>query len=143
VAVDQNSTLRQSVASFRKQLIDNADFRREFAADPDGTLRKAGIDVPAGAAIGPIDVSELDGRIGRLKEALGEDIGALYSVEEYEELARDPQKVLHLQEVMNSARRQAHELNSLELEAVAGGRKVGGGGEVGVYWISAYSTLDW
>jgi hypothetical protein len=136
--------MRESVAGFRRRLIEDSQFRREFAADPDGTLREIGIDVPAGSRIAPLEAEALENRISRLREALGDDIAALYSADEYDKLARDPQKMLRLQEVMSVARNQPSELAEVELEAVAAGQREGvNKGDVVAYTISAYSTLDW
>jgi hypothetical protein len=137
--MDQKTfTMQDEIAGFRKRLIQEEGFRREFAADPDGTLRRSGITVPAGANIPPIDVAQLDDRVTRLKEALGEDITALYSADEYAQLARDPQRVQRMQELMSLAR--TPELGATELEAVAGGKA---NNEQVAYTISAFSTLDW
>jgi hypothetical protein len=137
------SQLQRSVAAFRRKLIDDAQFRREFAAEPARVLRSMGIDVGDEADLEPMNAAVLEDRVSRLKEALGDDIGALYSVEEYDAIARDPEQVLRLQGILDIARRQSSELHAHELEAVAGGRKVNGGGALDVYRISAFSTLDW
>jgi hypothetical protein len=131
-------TVQEEIAGFRKRLIEDESFRREFAADPDGTLRRSGISVPAGATIAPIDVAQLDDHVTRLKGALGEDITALYSADEYAQLAKDPQRVQRLQELMSLAR--TPELAASELAAVAGGKV---NTEQVAYTISAFSTLDW
>ncbi len=137
--MDNNTlTMQEEIAGFRKRLIEDENFRREFAADPDNTLRRNGINVPANANIAPINLNQLDDRVNRLKEALGEDITALYSANEYAELARDPQRVQRLQELMSVAR--SPELAANELAAVAGGKV---NNDQVAYTISAFSTLDW
>jgi hypothetical protein len=125
----------KALATFRRKLIEDVTFRQEFAADPDGALRKIGIDVPKDANIAPIDPKELDDRVARLKTALGDKIGELYSVEDFAKVARDPQKMQRIEEIMNIARKS--KVSDAELEAVAGGTATT------VYTISAYGTLDW
>jgi hypothetical protein len=115
--------------------MDDPQFRQTFAADPEGTLRAHGIAVPANANLAAIDSAELDARVDRLKDALGDDIGALYSDEAFEAVARDPERVLRLQEVM----RMPQQLADSQLAAVAGGRKTQGE----TYRISAFDTIDW
>jgi len=129
---------RASIAGFRKRLMDDADFRLAFAADPEGTLRASGIAVPEGANLGAIDATELEARVSRLKDALGDKVGALYSDEAFDAVVKDPEKVLRLQGMMNLAR--TGELASSQLEGVAGGAQKNPGE---TYRISAFSTIDW
>jgi hypothetical protein len=126
---------QKTVAAFRKKLIEDASFRKAFAADPDGALRTIGIAVPAGANITPIDPKELDSRVSRLKEALGDNIKELYTAEDFAKVAKDPERVQRIEEIMNISRKTR--VNDQELEAVAGGTATT------VYTISAFGTLDW
>jgi hypothetical protein len=125
--------VRERVADFRKKLIEDAQFRQEFAADPDGTLRASGVSVPAGTVIAPLDAAGLEQRIVRLKAALGEDIEAVYSA--------DAPTSDRLREIMSDARRQSIELHEAELAVVAGGDRAAEGQVT--YTISAFGTLDW
>jgi hypothetical protein len=129
---------RTSIGAFRKRLMDDAEFRQAFAADPEGTLRASGITVPDGTNLAAIDATELEARVCRLKEALGDEVGALYSDDAFDAVVKDPEKVLRLQGIMNLAR--TGELAPSQLEAVAGGAQKNPGE---TYRISAFSTIDW
>ncbi len=136
----QQLEIQDRVTAFRKRLIEEPAFRREFATDPEGTLGRSGIPVPQEATLAPLDAEQLEARINRFKAVLGDDIHALYSADDYATLSRDPQRVQRLQEILTAARQQPTNLAAEQLEAVAGGKA--NDAQV-AYTISAFSVIDW
>jgi hypothetical protein len=125
----------KSIAEFRRKLIEDPTFRKEFATDPGGTLRSVGVDLPAGANIPPIDPVDLEDRVSRLKELLGADVAKLYDTADVSQVVRDPQRAQRIEELMNFAQRPGAggALSEQDLHAVSGG----------MYTISAFGTMDW
>jgi hypothetical protein len=112
-------------ADFRTKLIEDAGFRKSFAADPVGALKSLGMTVPDGVSIQPIPLAELEGRVTKLKAALGNDLTDLLGA------TRDPKRKQQLEEIMNFSFTKSGELADADLGAVAGGS------------ISAYASVDW
>lgn len=117
------------IAEFRKRLIEDATFRKRFAADPAEALRSVGIDVPESAVIPPIDLAELEKRVDSAKDILGADVGKLYQPGAFGKLAADRANFKRLEQATNIATR----VGSPVLRDPQGA----------VYTISAFGTIDW
>lgn len=117
------------IAEFRKKLIEDAGFRKRFAADPAEALRSVGIDVPESAVIPPIDAAELEKRVDSAKAILGADVNKLYQPNAFGKLAADRENFKRLEQATNIGTR----VGSPILRDPQGA----------IYTISAFGTIDW
>lgn len=119
----------KTIAEFRKRLIEDASYRKRFAADPADALRSVGIDVPESAVIPPIDLAELEKRVDGAKAMLGADVTKLYQPGAFGKLAADRANFKRLEQATNIGTR----VGSPILKDPAGA----------IYTISAFGTIDW
>lgn len=117
------------IAEFRKKLIEDASFRKSFAANPAEALRSVGIDVPESAVIPPIDAAELEKRVDSAKAILGADVSKLYQPGAFGKLAADRASFKRLEQATNIGTR----VGSPVLRDPQGA----------IYTISAFGTIDW
>jgi len=115
------------IKDFRDKLLNDAQFRQSFAADPAGAIRGAGIDIPNDVQLPAIDHAEFEARIQKLKTLMGTEGQALSRADTTDD-ARD-------------AVAKAPTINSTGNFAVLDPKKVGRTGNV--FTISAFGTLDW
>jgi hypothetical protein len=116
----------KTIAAFRKKLIEDANYRAQFADDPAEALRAVGIDVPESAVIPAIDRQELETRVARIKAVLGNKVSELYTAKDFGRLVRDRGALTKIEHAGNIATRVG---------------SPGAGGTV--YTISAFGTIDW
>ena len=104
---------KNKVAEFRTRLLEDDNFRADFAKSPREALQAIGLDVPESVALPSFSKEDLDKRVATLKENVSTDM---------------------LDNLLAGKGEGA--LSDTQLEAVAGGR-------MEAFRISAFGTLDW